>query len=180
LIVAVDVQNPLLGIRGATRVYGPQKGLRPEEFAVAERNLRKLLVGQRSKNAATQPGAGAAGGLGFGLMAFVGARAEPGFGLFAQFAKLNEKLRTVDLVITGEGLLDDSSLMGKGVGEIARRCRNEKIPCLVLAGKIFGRQAANRVFTETHALTDLTTVEKAKLQPAIWLERLARQTASHF
>jgi glycerate kinase len=90
LIVAVDVQNPLLGPRGATRVYGPQKGLRPSEFRAAERNLRKLadVVGQfvvpplggrnRLKpELRTLPGAGAAGGVGFGLMAFVGGRAAP-------------------------------------------------------------------------------------------------------
>jgi glycerate kinase len=180
LIVAVDVQNPLLGIRGATRVYGPQKGLRPEDFATAEKCLKTLVIRRRSQSAATMPGAGAAGGLGFGLMTFLGARAEPGFDLFARFAKLNQKLRAMDLVITGEGLIDKSTFMGKGVGEIARRSRKEKIPCLAFAGKIAARAPANRFFAEAHSLVELTTVEKATSQPAFWLERLARQTASHF
>jgi glycerate kinase len=180
LIVAVDVQNPLLGVRGAARVYGPQKGLRPEDFVVAERNLSRLLIQQHSKIIATKPGAGAAGGLGFGLMTFLGARAEPGFDLFARFAKLNETLRAVDLVITGEGLIDESTFMGKGVGEIARRCRRGKIPCIAFAGKIVARTPANGFFAEAYSLVERTTVEKANSQPAIWLERLVRQTAAHF
>jgi len=178
LIVAVDVQNPLLGVRGATRVYGPQKGLRGEDFAIGERNLKRLA--RRSPSAATMPGAGAAGGLGFGLMTFLGARAEPGFDLFARFARLNEKLRASDLVITGEGCIDDSTLMGKGVGEISRRCRKGKIPCIAFAGTIRARAATNRIFVEAHSLTKVTTVEKAKTNPTVWLERLAEHAAKNW
>ena len=180
LIVAVDVQNPLLGVRGATRVYGPQKGLLSSEFREAERNLRRLDASfnqRRSQTAASIAGAGAAGGLGFGLMTFLGAKAEPGFDLFARFAKLKERLRAADLVITGEGCIDDSTFMGKGVGEIARRCRKEKIPCLAFAGKIAARAAANRFFTEARSLTELTAVAKAKTDSARWLTQLTEQTA---
>ena len=176
LIVAVDVQNPLLGVRGATRVYGLQKGLRPTEFREAERNLRRLaalLNLRRSQTAATIAGAGAAGGLGFGLMTFLGAKAEPGFDLFARFAKLKERMRAADLVITGEGCIDQSTFMGKGVGEIARSCRREKIPCLAFAGNIDAPAAANRFFIEARALMELTTLEKARSNPAAWLERLS-------
>src|SRR5204863_1835533 len=89
LAVAVDVQNPLLGPRGATRVYGPQKGLRRNDFALAERCLRRLArtyKNQFGRDFAREPGAGAAGGLGFGLLAFLGARLESGFDLFARYA----------------------------------------------------------------------------------------------
>jgi glycerate kinase len=190
LIVTVDVQNPLLGVRGATRVYGPQKGLRGDDFAKAEKCLRVLAAvcsgglrpppsnQRRSQTAAKMPGAGAAGGLGFGLMSFLGARAEPGFELFARFAKLGARLRAADLVITGEGEIDDSTFMGKGVGEIARRCRKEKIRCIALAGDLSASTAAKRFFSETHALTELTSAVKAKSNPAAWLERLAERTAS--
>jgi glycerate kinase len=178
LIVAVDVQNPLLGVRGATRVYGPQKGLRDEDLAIAERNLKGLA--RRSPGAAIKAGAGAAGGLGFGLMTFLGARAEPGFELFARVAKLQKHFRTADLVITGEGCIDESTFMGKGVGEIVRRSRQAKIPCLAFAGKITANAAKNTVFAAAHSLLELTTFEKAKLQPAIWLEQLAKRTASRF
>lgn len=182
LIVAVDVQNPLLGTRGATRVYGPQKGLRPSQFRDAERNLRKLAAvvhenGRRSQSAATMPGAGAAGGLGFGLMAFLGARAEPGFNLFARFANLDSRLRTAGLVITGEGSIDHSTFMGKGVGEIARHCRKWKIPCIAVAGNIAAKPSARTIFFEAHALTELTTAGAAKSNPSTWLERLAERTA---
>jgi glycerate kinase len=180
LIVAVDVQNPLLGARGATRVYGPQKGLRASEFRDAENNLRRLAEvasGLVVSPPAKIPGAGAAGGLGFGLMAFLGARAEPGFELFARFAKLEKQLRVTDLVITGEGCIDESTFMGKGVGEIARRCRKKKIPCVALAGNIAASAAVNRFFVEAHALSELTTLAKAKKNSAVWLERLTEQTA---
>ena len=193
LIVAVDVQNPLLGVRGATRVYGPQKGLREQDFAKAERALSRVAaavdrfvvppLGGSGRPATggtglrTFPGAGAAGGLGFGLMAFLGAKAEPGFELFARFAKLEKHLRAADLVITGEGCIDESTFMGKGVGEIARRCRKKKTPCLAIAGKIAARAAANRFFAKAHALIDVTTIAKAKSNPAAWLERLTERTA---
>src|SRR5581483_7545581 len=81
-IVAVDVRNPLSGPRGATRVFGPQKGLRPRDLAPAEASLQRLAAvfrNQFGRDLARVPGAGAAGGLGFGLMAFLGARLEPGF-----------------------------------------------------------------------------------------------------
>jgi len=171
LIVAVDVQNPLLGARGATRVYGPQKGLRPEDFAQAEKCLRALA--KICSGPAAKPGAGAAGGLGFGLMAFAQAEAEPGFELFARFAKLEKLLRAADLVITGEGCIDESTFMGKGVGEIARRCRQRKIPCVAFAGNITASSASQRLFAEAHALIELTTIAKAKTEPTIWLEKLA-------
>jgi glycerate 2-kinase len=178
LIVAVDVQNPLLGVRGATRVYGPQKGLRNGDFAKAEKCLRTLASQPRFQTLAARPGAGAAGGLGFGLMAFVGAKAEPGFDLFARFAKLEKLLRATDLVITGEGCIDESTFMGKGVGEIARRCRKRKIPCLAFAGCITAHQPANRFFVKACALTEATTIAKAKSNPATWLEKLTERVAT--
>ena len=102
IVVAVDVQNRLLGPRGATRVYGPQKGLRSSDFALAESCLRQLArVARRpfGQDYARLPGAGAAGGLGFGLMAFLGVRLEPGFALFARHAKPSRCLRAADLEI---------------------------------------------------------------------------------
>lgn len=179
LIVAVDVQNPLLGARGAARVYGPQKGLRPRDFADAEKNLRGLagIFNRERPGISDHPGAGAAGGLGFGLMAFLGAQAEPGFHLFARLANLDERLRSADLVITGEGYIDASTFMGKGVGEIGRRCHKWNIPCIALAGGIVARASSKWVFTEAHALTELTTLEAAKRNPKRWLERLATRIA---
>ncbi len=195
LIVAVDVRNPLPGARGATRVYGPQKGLRPRDFVLAEGCLRRLAevfarqfgvpasAGSADRLKAelqTQPGAGAAGGLGFGLLAFAGARLAPGFDLLARFATLDERLRAANVVITGEGRIDASTFMGKGAGQIARRCRQLKIPCLGLAGDRVGSVSKSRAFTRVAALTDLTTCARAKLKPAQWLERLAEEVALEF
>src|SRR2546426_216490 len=90
LLVAVDVQNPLLGATGATRVYGPQKGLRPEDFEHAEKCLSQLAeVVERDLrlDVAAEPGTGAAGGLGFGLRCFLNARLDSGFNLFARYAR---------------------------------------------------------------------------------------------
>jgi len=180
LIVAVDVQNPLLGVHGATRVYGPQKGLRPEDFSVAEKCLKRLSVICKQKlgrSLSHRPGAGAAGGLGFGLMTFLGAKAEPGFGLFARFARLSEHLRTADLVITGEGCIDESSFMGKGVGEIVRRCRKRNVPCVALAGKIKSSPAVDQFFAKARSLTKFAGANNAQRRPAQTLERLAERMA---
>lgn len=180
LVVAVDVQNKLLGARGCSRVYGPQKGLRPEEFPSAERALRRLanvVKAQLGRDLAGVPGTGAAGGLGFGLCAFAGAKLEPGFDLIARHAKLDEHLRAADLVITGEGSLDRSSLMGKGPGEIAIRCRARKLPCLGLGGVVQDEPALRKWFQSASGLTQLTSPERAKADAAKWLTKLAEQTA---
>ncbi len=180
VVAAVDVSNPLLGQRGATRVYGPQKGLRGEELLCAERSLRRLaLVAARElgHDFAQDPGAGAAGGLGFGLRAFLNACLVPGFEIFARESKLEQHLAGADLVITAEGTIDQSTRMGKGVGQIAGRCRALRIPCLGLAGQAHLPKRKTGAFMRAHALTDMTGLEDAKRRPAYWLERLAARAA---
>jgi len=195
VVVAVDVRNPLLGARGATRIYGPQKGLRPRDFAEAEVNLKRLaqLVARArrglrvpggprgpKKSLHLVPGAGAAGGLGFGLAAFLGAMLQPGFELFAKRAALWRRLRAADLVITGEGAIDRSTAMGKGVGQIARRCQELGIPCVGLAGVVVRSREVRRLFTQVHALEDVTTPAQARARPTLWLQRLAERTARNW
>jgi glycerate kinase len=180
LVVATDVQNRLLGARGASRVYGPQKGLSLQDFALAERCLGRVArVVQRElgHDFAREPGAGAAGGLGFGLMAFLGAEMQPGFDLIARQASLERRLGAADLVITGEGAIDRSTLMGKGVGQVGRRCRELKTPCIGLAGMTDISPGKSTSFTQVRALTELTSVAQAKASPAYWLERLAQRVA---
>ena len=182
LTVAVDVRNPLLGPQGCTRIFGPQKGLVPDDFEFAERCLQRLAeVLARSSGAAVQlePGSGAAGGLAFGLRCFSGARLESGFAVFAQWAGLAERLAAADLVVTGEGALDEGSLMGKGVGELAARCRALGLPCVAVAGRVQA-DMAGREFADVQVLTpDLTTVERAIREGAAWVaaatERLGRR-----
>jgi glycerate kinase len=181
IVVATDVRNRLLGRRGATRVYGPQKGLRPQDFSLADRcvgRLARVVKKQFGHDFAREPGAGAAGGLGFGLLAFLGGELQPGFDLFARQAALERHLGAADLVVTGEGAIDCSTLMGKGVGQIAQRCRQLNIPCIGLAGMVSANLEGGALFTQAYGLTELTTVTQAKVRPAYWLERLARMAAA--
>ncbi len=181
LVVAVDVQNPLLGPTGCTRIYGPQKRLRPHDFDFAERSLDQLatiLEKELHLNHASEAGAGAAGGLGFGLRCFAGARMEPGFGLFARYADLPERLKSAKLILTGEGAIDQQTLMGKGVGELAVLCQQLNVPCIGLAGVVSDPDQAKKLFTQTHALTpDFTSRENAMTQTATYLEQLAAHAA---
>jgi glycerate kinase len=180
LVIAVDVQNPLLGPEGATRIYGPQKGLTPGDFDLAERCLQRLALlvrKQARRDVARTHGAGAAGGLGFGLTAFLRGRLAPGFELFAHEADLQRHLGEADVVVTGEGAIDHSTFMGKGAGQVALRCQQRGVPCIGLAGVISKGMANRKLFTQLHALTDLTNAATATKEPAKWLERLAKQVA---
>jgi len=181
LLVAVDVQNPLLGRRGATRIYGPQKGLREKDFSHAEACLSRLAA-VTAETAAVDcsrlPGAGAAGGLGFGLTAFAGGSLTPGFALFARQARLPAHVKSADLVITGEGAVDRSTVMGKGVGELARICFDLKKPCIALAGITALKPKRSGIFKDVRALEQITSLAQAKAQPALWLEKLAQRVAS--
>lgn len=171
--VAVDVQNPLLGPQGCARIYGPQKGLKPDDFEFAERCLEQLaaiLSKELHMNCAEEPGAGAAGGLGYGLRCFADASLDPGFRLFAHYANLEERLKGVDLVLTGEGAIDSSSIMGKGVGELVAVCKRKNIPCVGFAGVI----TADKLLDKAYALTpDFVSREEAIANAGAHLERLA-------
>ncbi len=183
ILVAVDVQNPLLGPTGASRIYGPQKGLRPEDLPLAEachERLAHVVHRDLGVNAAVEPGAGAAGGLGFGLRCFLGAQLKSGFDLFSRYSQLEEQIEAADLVITGEGSIDPSTLMGKGVGELARLCRKHEVPCLGLAGMVGTELNPEAVspFVRIYGMAPhLTSVEQAKAEPSVWLARLAAYAA---
>lgn len=186
LAVAVDVENPLLGPDGCSRVYGPQKGLRPEQAPEAEAALGRLadvMTRQWGRDFAKVPGSGAAGGLGYGLQAFLGARMESGFELFAEAAGLDARLAAADLVLTGEGSLDRQSLMGKGTGRIAMRARQQGKTCVGLAGVVetlSAEAAGGALFTSVHAMAPtLTTPESARADAAHWLTELAAKVARH-
>ena len=184
LEIAVDVRNRLLGVAGATRIFGPQKGIRPEDIQPAERCLRRLLWVVRKElgfgsNPANMPGAGAAGGLGFGLFVFVGGPLISGFRLFSAWTKLKQRLRDFQLVITGEGTLDQTTVYtGKGVCRVASLARARRIPCLGLAGVVGQPEVVGPRFTQVHSITpELASVDAAMATPAFWLRELARRTA---
>ena len=184
-MLARDVRNPQHGPRGATRVYGPQKGIRPEDVKPAEAAHRRLVEvlreqGRMEGAIARWPGAGAAGGLGFGLSAFFGGALESGFELFAEATGLSRHILDADLVITGEGAIDETTLsMGKGVGGVARLSRRLRRPCLALGGVVLDPGRAGRKFTAVHAIApDLTSPENARKDAVAWLTKLARQVAA--
>ena len=111
-------------------------------------------------------------------MAYFGATPESGFEIFSDAARLKQRLRGTDLVVTGEGALDEQTLMGKGVGQVARLCQRMKIPCIGMAGVVLEPEKAKRLFSQTHGLTDIISLRIAKAQPAKFLEILARQIAA--
>lgn len=126
ILIACDVSNPLLGPRGAAATYGPQKGLRTTDLPRldhASARLALLLCAHcdRPDTLMETPGAGAAGGIAFGLMTAAGAQLLPGFDFVSAWLNLEARLTAADLVITGEGRFDDSSLDGKGPGAVATR-----------------------------------------------------------
>ncbi len=171
VIAACDVTNPLLGPHGATRVYGPQKGVRLERMAEFEKALSHLAeVAQRDLHIdlAGTPGAGAAGGLGFGLMTFCRAAMRPGFDLVADVTKLEAAVRVADLVITGEGSVDAQTLHGKGPAGVADMARRLGKP-VVAAGGIVDeavREALNAKFHAVIAAATPETLTEALAEPA--------------
>jgi glycerate kinase len=159
LRIACDVTNPLLGPQGAAAAYGPQKGLRPADRPRLENESARLALmlckhcGQSDARMET-PGTGAAGGLPFGLMVAARARLLPGIELVSAWLDLERRLAAADLVITGEGRFDESSLSGKGPGAIAARALALGKRVRVFAGQV---QAAARPGLELHAITPAGT-----------------------
>ncbi|MFJ4090796.1 glycerate kinase [Kitasatospora sp. NPDC089913] len=163
-----DVTNPLHGPDGAAAVYGPQKGAGPAEIGLLEDGLRRyagLLGGDPD-----QPGAGAAGGTAYGLATAWGARITPGAAAVADLLGLDAAIAGADLVVTGEGRFDATSLLGKAVGEVMARARRAAVPVRVVAGDS----------TDHRALTLLSLAGDsgdAQRRAAHWLELAGRHLA---
>ena len=138
ITAAVDVKNPLLGKNGATRVFGVQKGASQNELDILERALTRLadiVTKEFGFDYRDEPGAGAAGGLGFGLMSFCGAKVRPGFDVVADAVGLEAKIKDADVVITGEGSLDRQTLEGKTPAGVARLARKLDKPVFAFVGR---------------------------------------------
>ena len=137
-VAATDVNNPLTGPLGASAIYGPQKGASAEDVTILDRalgHLSAIVHRDLGVDLRDEPGAGAAGGLGFGLMAFLGARVRPGVEVVSETLDLTARLREADLVITGEGRLDAGSLHGKVPAGILRLAREVSVPVVIACGQ---------------------------------------------
>ena len=137
VMVACDVTNPLTGPKGASYVYGPQKGADPltvRQLDQALAHLAEVFERELGKRVSDIPGAGAAGGTGAGLIAFLDARLTPGAALVVDASGFDDALKGADLVITGEGRVDAQTAYGKAPGEVAKRAKAARIPVLLMAG----------------------------------------------
>ena len=182
ILAAVDVKNPLLGVNGATRVFGPQKGVTPDKIEMFEEALTRLadiVTNEFGVDYRNQAGAGAAGGLGFGLMSFCGAKIRPGFEIVAEAIGLESKMKDVDLVITGEGSLDGQTLEGKtpaGVAQLARKLRKR---VFAFVGRATQDREVREMFDGVYenARPEMSTEENMK-RAAELLRDNARQLAT--
>lgn len=139
ITVACDVRNPLFGASGATYIYGPQKGATPEMLEILERNLihySGILQQKLGMNVSEIPGAGAAGGLGAGLMAFCKAELVPGFELVSKLTNLEKHIGQASLVFTGEGKIDSQTAFGKTISGVAQLAKKYQVPAIALAGTV--------------------------------------------
>lgn len=137
--VAVNWDNVLLGRRGVSRVFGPQKGASPKDLGKLEHGLRNLATVMRRDlgiDVRTMQGAGASGGLGAGLHAFLGARLLPRFEILSRFLDFDALLERSDLVLTAEGSIDGLTPVGKLPAEVARRAKQAGIPVVALVGRV--------------------------------------------
>jgi glycerate 2-kinase len=149
IIAAVDVNNPLLGENGATRVFGPQKGVSENEIEILERALSSLadvVAKEFGFDYRDVPGAGAAGGLGFGLVSFCDATIRPGFQVVAEAVGLEAKMKNADFVITGEGSLDRQSLEGKTPVGVLRMGRKLGKPVFAIVGRASEDRELSEIF----------------------------------
>jgi glycerate kinase len=158
--VACDVDNPLTGPSGAAAVYGPQKGATRDQVTFLDAALGRfadVVAASTGTDCRDTAGAGAAGGIGFAMLALLGAELRPGIELVLQLAGFEERLAGADLVITGEGSLDEQTLHGKAVVGVASRVRSRGIPVVAVCGRSSLTAAALSAagISATYRLTDL-------------------------
>lgn len=139
ITVACDVTNPLLGATGATRVYSPQKGANPQQLDQLENNMTHVIdviEAETGRKVRDLPGAGAAGGLGAGFLAFFNAKTKPGIDIVMDTVRFQDQIRGANLILTGEGRVDDQTVFGKTISGVLKAAKTEKIPVIVLAGSV--------------------------------------------
>jgi glycerate kinase len=184
LVAATDVDSPLLGLYGASAIFGPQKGAGREQVALLDAALSRwadALERHTGTRVRDLPGAGAAGGLGAALLA-LGARRVSGLGLVAGLVGLADRVAQADLVVTGEGTFDGSSLAGKVVSGVAGLAAEHALPCLVLAGavRVGRREAAAAGVEAAYSMTESVGAQAALAHPARELAALTARVAGQW
>jgi glycerate kinase len=186
IVLATDVDNPLLGPRGAAAVYGPQKGATPADVAVLEAALARWAaalgraVGDGAVGRADEPGAGAAGGIGYACLAALGAERRPGIDVVLGLTAFGEVLPGARFVVTGEGSLDAQTLHGKAPAGVAAAARAAGVPVVAVAGRslLGDTELREAGFDAAYALTDLEDdLQRCIEQAGPLLERLASRIA---
>jgi glycerate kinase len=168
-IVAADVDNPLLGKRGAARVYAAQKGATPKMVGELEKyltNFARVIEKDLEIEVANLPGAGAAGGLGAGLVAFLNARIKQGVDIVIKAWGLREKMKNADLLFTGEGSIDRQTLYGKVPFGVAKIAKKYGVPVIAIAGNvedgayILSKYGIEAIFSTTPRIMTLAEIRK--------------------
>ncbi len=182
IIVACDVTNPLTGPNGAAHIYAPQKGANPKQVEQLDRNLQHLANlwrDQLQRDVESLPGAGAAGGLGAGLVVFTNATLRPGIDLVLETVNFQERVQGATLCLTGEGKLDGQSLSGKAVLGVARAAAKQGVPTVALVGS--AAEDAHRVIeaglTAYHVIGPDLPPEESIRRTAELLEHAAARVA---
>ena len=183
IILAADVDNPLTGPDGAAEVYGPQKGASPAEVALLDEGLRRwaaVVAAAVGRDWSRAPGAGAAGGVGFGALAVLGATRRPGIELVLDLTGFETALDGADLVITGEGSLDAQSLAGKTPVGVARAAARRGIGVIAVVGRstLTEAELAAAGIAAVYALSDLEPdLERCRAEAARLLRRTGQMIA---
>jgi len=178
-LILSDVDNPLFGPQGAAYVYAPQKGATEEEVTELDaglRNLARVIKKDLGMDIADFPGAGAAGGLGAGLKAFLKAKITPGADFIIKVTRLERKLKGADLVITGEGKIDAQTSRGKTPMAVAKLAKERNIPLFAVGGQVSKDAAILKTqgVTEFFSLTELSgSVKESREKAAFFLEKTA-------
>jgi len=182
-VLASDVDNPLLGTLGAPAVFGPQKGATPDDVTALDAALARFVevlgeeIGDRAARAAEAPGAGAAGGVGYAAIAVLGAARRPGIDVVLEFTGLAAQLADAALVVTGEGSLDEQSLLGKTPMGVARAAEIAGVPVVAVCGRttLSQEQQNDSGFRQVLPLTSLESdVEVCIREAGTLLETLGR------
>lgn len=179
--IACDVNNPFYGPQGAAFVYAPQKGASPEEVIALDEGLRHyadILRNQKGADIAVLPGAGAAGGMGGGLLPFLHATLKPGIDAILDILRFEESLHEADLIFTGEGKLDAQTGMGKALGGILQMAQGRNVPVIALGGAVEATELLNEMgFTAVLPIQPAPVSLERAMQKEFTLDNIERTVA---